>query len=891
MSEQTQDDFAAIAKPLPAGKPAENDDFAAIAHPAELTDNSTGEGTYEMESPERGKIKIPYSKIADAAKGGYTMSAADRKRYLTDAAADNSLNTDKNLPEGVQVVGKNSAGQDILAPVGTAPGSAVSRYASGVSAAVGGAVKGLGKLLDPRPSEEEKQRGQTTTFDILMRYPERIIQPNVDMAVQAGNEAKAGNLSSAAEHGIASVIPGVGPFAANVIDTTGEHVARGDIAGAAGNVVGNAVVAEAPGAAFKLGKGAITAVPKSAGSFVESVTKTGPREVKALAEHTEKENAAAAKVAEDANAVNAEKHLGNTLDAVQEANKHANKEGFRSEELEKINELKRQEFNKKELDRVKSEGEERLDALKKNKDKITDYEERRETVKKQNEANYRREVRQQNLQTKLKDATGKLETQYKKAFKDATTSYNTTWNKWRDKVKGAKADMSGAVGEIKAQSESMNPQQVAQFREIMRETTPARGDMTEVQRMREDIVKSNKFGNSYNELSPQNKEAVDKIIGDLSLDDLSSGSNASGIKDVPAERLHTWKSQLERAVRTTQDGSVRYAIGKVLQQLRQTEQDVSATVGPDAVKQLAKARSITGPYFDAFFKQPKDLPPEAGKSFREQNPEFATEQAASQRLDRISKYNPELGPAANLVANLTQGLEKIAKEKNIGKRSELPTKPDINHAPTVTPAGEFQPKPFEAKPGPKNAVVPDRPLTEEAAKKTLSAEDYKKWKAENVGKASQRIRDLAISRAMYSGMTAVPVSIASFAMGHPFAAGLEISTPVAVVEFSNAVANLLEKPGVVEYLSRITSKDVAAFEKLPPKQKALFKEDMTALTKEAKKQGVTISPVFSAFLKTATIAGASSEMQRRKKPTPKELLDEAHQNLKGQFQQQGFSPQ
>jgi hypothetical protein len=876
------------AIPINSQAPAQFDMSDALPISSQFApDENNTEGTYEMAGPDGKKIKIPYSKISDAAKSGYKMSATDRKRYLTDAAADKSLSDGKNLPEGVQVIGKNSAGQDVYGPKGTTEGSTLDNFAKSEYESLKSGVKGVGKFLDPRPNEEEKRRAQTTgpiasTFDILMRYPERMIQPNVDMAVQASNEADGGtktSAASAAEHGLASAIPLVGPFAASVIDQAGAQIANRNYGGAAGTVLGNAMVAEAPGVLGKAAKGVATSLPKTASSFIESVTKTGPREVKALAEHTEKENAAAAKVAEDKNAANAETHLNKTIDAVQEANKHANKEEFRNDKLDRENEQKRQEFNKKELERVKTEGQDRLEALKKNKDKITDYEERREAIKKQNEANYRREVRQQNLQTKLKNATEKLDTLYQKAFKDATKSYNTTWNKWRDQVKDATANMTPTVDVIKAQEASMNPQAVTQFREILRESSPDQDALTGVERR--DQFSQQAFKESYDKLNPDQKAVIDKDVAERGLD-----LTDQGLKEVPASRLHGWKSQLERAVRTTQDGTVRYAIGQVLDQLRKTEGDVSASVGPDAVKQLSKARAITGPYFDAFFKSPDELPRAAGQSLREQNPEYVKEKGAQQRLERIAKYNPEVGTAAKLVANLTQGLEDIGKEKNIGKRSELPIKPDTAPVPTVTPAGQFQPKEFNPTPGAKNTVVPDRPPEEIAAEKRLSPEDYKKWKAENVAKTSQRIRDLAISRAMYAGMTAIPVSIASFALGHPGAAALEISTPFAVVEFSNAVANLLEKPGVVEYLSRITNKDIAAFEKLPPKQRALFKEDMTALTKEAKKQGVTISQVFDKFLKTATAAGSTTE--RKKKLTPKELLDQAHNNLQSGFYQSGF---
>lgn len=887
MSAQEQDDYAAIAKPLPKGKgtavpAAETDDYAAIAHPVEFTENERGEGTYEMAAPHGGAIKIPYSKIGDAAKSGYKMSNADRKRYLTDAAADKDLNKSGANPEGVKVVGKNSAGQDIIAPEGTSTGSFAGNFARSVGNSVVSAVKGVGAFINPNPSEEEKRLGQTSTFDILMRLPERAIQPNVDMAVQAGNEAKAGDYSAAAEHGIASVIPMVGPFAASAIDQTGAQIANRNYGGAAGTVAGNAIVAAAPAFGSEVIKGVTKLPGKAAGGFVDAVTKTGPREVQHLAEHTEAENAAATDAAKKVNEANAEKHLGSTIDAVQEANKHANKEGFRNDELEKKNEADRQEFNRKELERVKSEGEARLDALKKNKDKIVDYEERRAAIKKQNDANYRREVRQQNLQSKLKDATGNLDKLYQKTFKDATKSYNMTWNKWRDQVKGATADMKPTVNVVKAQEASMNPQQVSVFRDILRESggdeeANEEENLTPEQQKDKLTMQYMKVP-TYEELTPKNKSVIDDYVKEVGLD-----LGDENLKGVPATRLHGWKSQLERAVRTTQDGTVRYAIGKVLQQLRQTEQDVSASVGPDAVKQLTKARSITGPYFDAFFKSPDDLPRAAGQSLREQNPEYVKEKGAQQRLERIAKYNPELGAAANLVANLTQGLENIGKEKNIGKRSELPIHPDLNAVPSVTSAGEFQPKPFDAKPGPKNAEVPDRPPTEVPDLKSLSAEDLKKWKEENVKKTSQRIRDLALSRAMYASMTGIPISIGSFFMGHPYAAAMEISSPAAVIGFSSGVAHLLEKPGVIEYLSRVTDKDVAAYKKLPPEQQALFKDDLGSLSKKAEEKGATISPVLSAFIASPTVT------PRKKKPTPKELLEQAHKNLQSGFYQSGYS--
>ena len=46
---------------------------------------------------------------------------------------------------------------------------------------------------------------------------------------------------------------------------------------------------------------------------------------------------------------------------------------------------------------------------------------------------------------------------------------------------------------------------------------------------------------------------------------------------------------------------------------------------------------------------------------------------------------------------------------------------------------------------------------------------------------------------------------------------------------SHWLADLMDKPGVAAWVEKVTPKDVAEFDKLPPEQKALFTQDMRDL--------------------------------------------------------------
>lgn len=109
-------------------------------------------------------------------------------------------------------------------------------------------------------------------------------------------------------HGLATVVPVVGPWAANVAEKAGTQVGTGDYAGGAGTVAGNAALALAPKVVGKAGRLGL----KAGESMVRNVTETTPRDVAGVVKETSAENEVktdkAAKKTEEQRAKVAEKN-------------------------------------------------------------------------------------------------------------------------------------------------------------------------------------------------------------------------------------------------------------------------------------------------------------------------------------------------------------------------------------------------------------------------------------------------------------------------------------------------------------------------------------------------------------------------------------------------------
>jgi hypothetical protein len=872
-----QDPWAVVSvQPINKGS-SQNDPWAVVSTKVDtggLTANDSGQGTYQMKDKTGSILHVPYGHVTAAAKAGFAMTDEDRARYVKDAAADPDL---KNVatPEGTSAIGRNSAGEPILAPTDPYANSGpVGRLVSNAADAIKSAGKGVVSMLNPNPTAEEAARGETRSIDEFMRIPNRaIIDPIKAQTAQAYQDLKSGKVAEGLGHELAASVPFVGPWAAQVGEQVGQQAGKGDIAGAAGTLAGNAAVYAAPEVIGKGIKTAVEAAPKTIRSGAEAVTGTGARNIKALAEDTEKTNTETAG-----------KHLDDTLDAL---DKTREAEDLRSNEqriaqdkadaeTKKANDKERERVNAANLKQIEDEGEARLKELEKNRENEKNYKEQYAKTKKENEDLYRNEKTRQKLESDQKVTSQRLIEKTKAAFKKATGVYNDKWNAWRKSVAGQTADMKPVVDEINEQDKTMNATQQAQFRQIISETKP--DDDTSGIEKREQLSQQ-AFGRSYDNLTDTERAAMDKDVADrgITLADPK-------LKDIPAEKLHTFKHQLERAVRTEKDGIIRNAIGKVLDKLRDTEMQVSrqadiAKYGDKEVPkegsaeaQLADARDYSRPYYDAFVKSPDEFykSKAAGQMLKEQTPEELKRQAQQARLDRIAAYDPKIAVIARQLDNLSEALERPEFRKKLNVRKglrELPVKPTppskMRTGVTSKPLQEFKPEEtpkVEVAPA-KRTAPPDRPI-----EKTISLKDLKDSRIAKIYDAAEYQRRHGIARftnALYYTTLLAGFSIAE---GRPGFAAVEMGSAPMILAGSHAIAGLMERPSFINWITKITPEDVAAWEKLPPSQKALFTENLKAATDAAEKKGITVSPLVKSF-----VIGAATN----RKNTVKELRQEA----------------
>lgn len=178
------------------------------------------------------------------------------------------------LPEGVAVVGRNTAGAAIYGPAGSpAPsGGAARRFLSSAVNAIKQPIAGAYHAFVDAPQTPEEMGTEAGGGRLALVTKRMLVDPHLAEARKAAAEAKQGNWLSrnptaeelrhrqlAAGHGLAAVTPLVGPATAQIAEQFATQAARGDIAGAAGTLAGNA---------------AMYALPEGAGRIARSETLT-----------------------------------------------------------------------------------------------------------------------------------------------------------------------------------------------------------------------------------------------------------------------------------------------------------------------------------------------------------------------------------------------------------------------------------------------------------------------------------------------------------------------------------------------------------------------------------------------------------------------------------------
>lgn len=820
--------------------------------------NPDSEGVYSMNGPGGKTVKVPYSKIGDASKTGLKMSDADRKRYLTDAAADPQLKNIKT-PDGVSVTGKNSAGQPIYG--GPKEESSVERFADAEYGAIGDAAKGVVQFLDPRATEEEKQRGETSTLDSILRYPNRLVAPHVAAAKQADADLAAGRYSEAAGHGLAAAIPVVGPWAAQVGEKVGQQAGAGNYAGAVGTVAGNAIVSEAPKVIGKAVVSTAKAVPSAARSTAESLTRTGPKELRKLAEDTHKANQEAVAAAAKKDAENATQHLEKTQDAL---HKTAGAE------------LESTAANTAAIDKAKADHAKALaDTQVHNQRVIDKHNAEVERITNENNAADQAIEQRKDEESKLQQETTDYYAKEDAVKAKAKGIENAAWSPWREKMKDVKVD-GGEIAEPLKKIAAISPE----VTRIMKQLTPDPSEAAPESMYAQDraaIMKSQGITGDYWSLPPDRQAIIDQIAASSGFEPDPIDFNPESGVGIPVEQIHRAKSILGRNIYSGKfEGIIKGEMQQLYKALDQAETRASLNAG--ALDDLNSARKATREYQEAFGRD-RHMPKTQDEIRKQQaNPDQFKEENDQERLDAASKHDPSLVSDYEKVKSHRAQIKKMKTEDQLRKSQK-----EIPHPPSIDDLREgyrlkAAPAPSEAKLNlPKRVAPPDKPQDVVPEQESIKTEDIQEQREKNVQKFGERLREMGVRRALYSMAAGLSGAIPTAVLGHPvLGLAADVAAGLSVLGGSHAIAALLDKPSVVNWISKISPKDIAEFEKLPPEQKALFTKDMRDLAQAAKAKGVAVSPALSTFIGgAAATQGPSSLREEANSRNPKQYSQTA----------------
>ena len=159
------------------------------------------------------------------------------------------------------------------------------------------------------------------------------------------------------------------------------------------------------------------------------------------------------------------------------------------------------------------------------------------------------------------------------------------------------------------------------------------------------------------------------------------------------------------------------------------------------------------------------------------------------------------------------------------------------------------------------AEPPDRPVEE-----VVGPWEAQQGKIKNLESASDTLRHYAFRRSMYAAGASIPFAVITLMLGHPMGAAVELLVGPVAYGVLHGMANYLEKPEVIRWLSQPTTKDIAFLRQLSPQERAEISRNLLPLIKEARKQGVKVSPPLAAYVAAGVVLGRRGA----KEPTEKQ---------------------
>lgn len=800
-----------------------------------FSQNPNKEGTYEMVGPGGKNVHVPFSHVLDAGKAGLQITPEAFKTFTKDynatlgpidrldvALAPEDETTWKG--RGLNVLKGAAAGIEnpIAHPVQTAATMGKIPTATGTIATPMGLFPNMtfGELGKFNRQEQQKaEKEQEPAAEEAAKHPVYTLSSIVGPAL--------------AYEGAAKVLPRVpGVEAVRELRREAAERVRG-------------------GLREKFG-GGVGFTEKKAGEFSAATDKA-----RAAAGAADEATEAKWGAADDINKARQEAHQ-EKLAAHQEkvsAQRKAHEEKLAAWNTKKADLLEKHRIATKETQEANAKA-------------LGDYLKEKEEIGKNNAAAEGIIGERQTVEKQIQDNSLELQRRIDQAEIDAKAANDAAWDAWRKKLANVNVDLTPVTDTIKAQEDKMNPQQVAEFRDIIKVAEKSGTDSPEM--LLADQTAQNLGYKNFAEATkiPQIASTLQRVLPP----DVWKAAT-QGISETPVTRLHGWKTQLENSVRRVHDGNVLNAIGQVLDSVRKLEDDVSTA--NNAKPELEAARKLHGPYKEAFVNKPTEPATAASSYMKQTAPEFASDAQLKELEQRLSHYDPEIARIGEEIRKGRQHLKELPSEKQA--RAMVKPVPEPPLPKPIPPQPELPPPPKEpeyAKPPSPPSVKPYP--TPKGRQPSPEAAD---WTPERIKVLRENIKKYGATGQWVTRLVLGAIGEQAFSLlsSHPSASHVGVFSSGLLVGqgLMRLFSNIMSRDNIVDWLARPSAKDLEILKSLPPDQAERLRVGLEALRKEAELKGqikrdFKMNPAVAAFL--------GGEQQKQATPqTLEEIRKEAEQ--------------
>jgi hypothetical protein len=854
-----------------------------------------GYGTYKMAGPS-GEVKdIPYHKVRAASQAQFKMQPEDIRRYMNDAMADPNLNKQPEkdwrdkytriephhletlapqkgdmaselarsyLHEGTTALSNIGAGAlgVALHPVATAETMAASVTPRAVlewgkTHGKEGALRARqtrGEKLTPDEqayldrAEELRNTPDPLTGMVASFMPRAVIEYGKAHGREGAIRAKQarGEKLTADEQGYLEN--------AERLEAMGGHPLE-----TAEQMLGQTGVMEL--GAKVAGKGAATAeaAPKK---IMETVTGTGPRQLREMAQKTVEANEASKIKAAEANTAKTKKYLDDAVEAAKETRQRETGYEYDVKMKDELNKAKHNADKAKvDEENARMRAKHQLESK-----RITD-----ENAKLDKEL-AQRPVEESKLRQETTDYYAKEDAVKEKAKAQA----NAAWQPWHEKMAAKQIDGAEIADPLKKITE-LSPEVTRLLRQLVPDTMDVPPESA-FAKERAAVMAEKGITKPYWELPRFDQVTIDRDVTLRGFEPEPIDFNPQPGEAIPAEQVHRAKSILGQNIASGRYGFEGILLGEMKQVYKVLDKaETKASLEADALDDLDAGRKATREYQEAFGRERHT--PKTQDEIRKQqaNPEQFKEENDQERLDAAKKFDPSLADDYATVKEHRAQIKKMRTPEQLERaRKPVPEPPSYDD---LRPGYRLKPPPEPPVPAFEKVAQPERvtakyPTWDEADYRTISPEDLQKERANKIQAFAKQLRDQGVRRTVNNAFYSVPLALTSFVLRHGGLGALELASAPAILTGSEALASLLEKPNVSRWVAEITDRHVAEWNQLPPEQKAVFQQELKPVVETAKAKGMRVAPALAAFVGTGAAA------QERGKSI-KDLREEAQRRM------------